>query len=219
MKGLIYKDLQTLLAYKNSLILFCLSFLLISFTNNNFQNILPFMLIFLSTMSVMSTFSFDEQAKWNRFALTLPIDKKDLVKSKYYLYLLLGIAGLLIGFLVMIILTLVSNTAFSIAESISILVGTFLGISIFASIQYPIIYKFGLEKARIYLFGLVFLFVGIIGGGAILFENMSFSWPISFTIPTIIIEYGLPIFLLMIAFLILYLSYRISLRIFMKKEF
>lgn len=219
MKGLIYKDFQNLLAYKNSLILFCLSFFLISITNNTMQGILPFMLVFLCTMSVMSTFSFDEQAKWNRFALTLPIQKKDLVRSKYCLYLLLSFVGLVVGFIVTMILASMTVKGFHLEETLGILLGTFVGLTIFASVQYPIIYKFGIEKARIYIFGFAFLFVGLIGGVAFLLEKFPIKLNLSIAIPKSVINVGGPILLLAIILLIFYLSYRISLHIFMKKEF
>ena len=58
----------------------------------------------LITMILFGSFSFvssvsDDKSNWNRFQLVMPVKRKDVVTSKYFIYLLfMGIALVIIGF-------------------------------------------------------------------------------------------------------------------------
>ena len=91
--------------------------------------------------------------------------------------------------------------------------GTVFGTLLVLAIMYPIIYKFGVEKARIGIFLIVF---GIVIIGSLLanfidlsniFKSLSF------------LEDYIILILIIIAILMVYISYKISEKIFSKKEF
>ena len=88
-----------------------------------------------------------------------------------------------------------------------------MGISLVLSIMYPIIYKFGIENARIAILVLIFGTV-FLGGFALKFIDLS-NIP---SLPKFLDNYLLLI-LSFLSILILYISYKISLKIYCKKEF
>jgi len=77
-----------------------------------------------------------------------------------------------------------------------------------------LIYKFGIEKSRIAIIILVFGFVGIIA----LFSKLNINIKLSLGVTNFLDNYWFIIFSL-IEMLVIYISYRISAHIYMKKEF
>ena len=55
------------------------------------------MSIIYSLMLLFTAVSYDEMAQFNKYALTLPVTRKDLVRSKYVLMLFLFLAGIVTG--------------------------------------------------------------------------------------------------------------------------
>ena len=108
-KGLITKDILQLKSYKRTLILYLIIFLSASIVQENSNSIigmaLPMLTLVFGMMSI-ATFSYDEMAKADNYLLTLPINKKDIVKAKYTLTVCATIigafAGLIVGVLIMV---------------------------------------------------------------------------------------------------------------------
>ena len=91
--------------------------------------------------------------------------------------------------------------------------GTVFGTLLVLTFMYPIIYKFGVEKARIGIFLLVF---GIVIIGSLLANYIDLSTVLK---PLAFLEDYLIIILIMVAMIMVYASYKISEKIFSKKEF
>ncbi len=210
MLGLIKKDL--LMIKSNFKVLVILLFVYGMMAING-EIDLSFLLSIMSVMIVISTFSYDTYNKWDAYTVTLPEGRKNSVRAKYLVTILLtGLTTILVTLLSIII-------SYSLAGKIDfeMLLATMLGsvfsASLIQSFMYPVIYKYGVEKARIGIFVVVFI-ITIIGG--ILFKNLDislFSQTINF------LNNYLEIILPVIMIVMVYLSYRISLRLYMKKEF
>ncbi|MGI5895266.1 MAG: ABC-2 transporter permease [Candidatus Merdivicinus sp.] len=111
--------------------------------------------IFLSAMTMMlvinstvSTFALDENAKWNSYALTLPLTPAQIVLAKY-LYALLSL--LICGGSVTVLSILVDSFTFH--EGAGLLAASSLGIflvyQLTEMLTIPIYFKVGVEKARL----------------------------------------------------------------------
>lgn len=165
---------------------------------------------FIIVMLFMSIFSYDEYNNWNAYAITLPGERKNIVKSKF-------VAGLFLT-LLSIVITVVLNCLVSVINSnlkfddfVSTLLGSVSAIVLIQAIMYPFIFKYGMEKGIIILFILSFAIVGII----VLFSKVinipldiiSFFNNYWFTIVSIILTISL------------FISYKISKKIYLKKEF
>lgn len=167
---------------------------------------------FIVVMLFMSTFSYDEYNKWDSYVVTLPNGRKNVVRSKYIASLILIVFAVIVTILLEFLVGL-TGSGLEFDKFISTLIGSTFAIILVASIMYPLIFKYGIEKGRIGLFVLVFGIVGIIGIFRKVFKADVFLNIISFfnsywfvTLPLVLIT-------------ILFISYKISEKIYLKKEF
>ena len=105
-KGLILKDLLQLKSYKKTLIVFIIVFVATSIAQENTKNILIVMMTLGLGMFSIATFSYDEMAKADKYLLTLPVTKKDIVMAKYILVISSTVLGAFVGVLTSIVLAI-----------------------------------------------------------------------------------------------------------------
>ncbi len=153
MIGLIIKDIISL--KKNLRILFII-FVLYGFMSIVSKDMSFFTGIFtiLFGFLTLNLYSYDEHAKWDTYALTLPIQRKDLAKVKYVMMILLNLTGLLISLLFNIIYKYTVDETVAILDNTknnSIIIATII---ILYSILLPVITKIGVDKARIIMIGI-----------------------------------------------------------------
>ena len=89
MKGLLIKDFLLLRSYGKSLLLMFLLFLIIGATSG--PAFIVGIVMIESVMLAVSTFSYDDMAKWNSYMLAMPVSRKTAVREKYALAFLLGL--------------------------------------------------------------------------------------------------------------------------------
>ncbi len=206
MLGLIKKDF---LIIKNNLKLIIVMLMVFFIMALGGQFNISFIPTFIIVMLFISTFSYDEYNNWDAYAITLPGGRKNIVKSKYIASLFLTLLSAVITVLLNYLISVINNTAVN--ELISSLLGSICAIVIIQSIMYPLIFKFGMEKGRIVLFILVFVMVGVIT----LLKN-------TIKIPTILVVLFNDYWFIVIPIILvisLLISYKISEKIYLKKEF
>ena len=209
MMGLIIKDLLLIKENWKQLLIFVLIFIVIGLEGNQ---ILTFVPIFLSLMVLLSTFSYDDYNKWNSYAVTLPNGRKNIVRAKYVASIGLSVLAILFTYL-MIIISGMMNHQLNLEETTITLLGCWSAVVLLQSFMYPLIFKVGLEKGRIFLF---VLFIGVSALLGLVFQNIKISLPaevISF------LEHYLVITLPLVMIILLSISYKISEKIVQKKEF
>ena len=222
MKGLIKKDLLNLASYKTTLLILII-FCGIGVIGSS-VNIAPLVICTIIGMISLSTFNYDEIAKSNKFILALPLTRKEVVLAKY----ILAITGIILGGILGIVLTLLVVNIMNIIRPndllsinyqslfINALSGMF-GISLIQAIQIPSIYKFGAEKGRIQMFVIIFLVIILIAGAGFLITNLCLNINTQ-EITNFLNKYG--IIILIISMILMYtISYKISSKIFLKKDF
>lgn len=209
MKGLIKKDIYTI---KGNLRIVLIIFAVFIVMTLNGKSDMSFILPLICVMLFVSTFSYDEYNKFDAYAIAFPSGREKIVKSKYFATTIVVIIGVLVTTLVSIIIGLVNNNL-DIETIISTSFGSLFAVSLIQAIMYPLIIKFGIEKGRIGLF-VGAMIITIVGGfllkdinpdsykGILDFLNNYFI----IIIPVVIIA-------------MLYISYRISRKIYLKKEF
>lgn len=112
-------------------------------------------IVLMSMMMTINTFSYDALAKWDRFGLSLPVTRKEVVAGKYVISLLLCFIGAAVSFaLSSVILMIKPVQGFGLAEHLLSLAGIVMVAMIFFSILLPLIFKFGVEKSRMLLIAL-----------------------------------------------------------------
>ena len=221
-KGLIKKDLYNLSSYKVSLLILVI-FCAIAIIGTGSINFGPIIICTILGMISLSTFSYDEISKSNKYILTLPTNRKEIIKAKYILAIGATILGGILGLVLTIIIGNVMNyfrpenlIDLNYGSLIATTIGGMFGISLIQAIQIPSIYKWGAEKGRVQMFILVFVLVLLVLGIGYLIMSSSLNINLA-TIENIMNQYGIIILLILMA-IMYYISYRISCRIYINKE-
>ncbi len=222
MKELIKKDLYNLASYKSSLIIMVL-FCGIAIIGTKAINFAPIIICTIVGMIALSTFSYDEISKSNKYLLTLPTNKKEIVKEKFILAIGATIFGGILGLLLTIIVINVMNYVrpenminIDYESLITTTIGGMWGISLIHAIQIPSIYKWGAEKGRIQMFILFFAIIAIVVGIGFLIAKANFNIDMEI-LKDFINKFGL-IFLVVLMIVMYYVSYKISYKIYKNKE-
>jgi ABC-type transport system involved in multi-copper enzyme maturation permease subunit len=217
MKGLVLKDFINL--KKNIKIFGALSvfyiFLSLAMDNSSYFGT---MFTFVFAMLTLSTYSFDEQAKWDSYALTMPVTREQVVRSKYVIMLLLTVTSMVFSFGVLLLLNLVMKSENLYTGILASALGAAV-VLIFYCITIPFITKLGVEKSR---FILVAIYMIPFFAGSMIFKAVRERYPEPpqslIRIGKFLVEYAyllIPVVIL-IALLI---SYSVSVGIYRKKEF
>lgn len=218
-KALIKKDLYNLSSYKVSIIIvviFC-SLAIISTGSVNYG---PIMISTIIGMSSLSTFNYDEISKANKYILTLPVSKKEIILSKYILTISSIIVGGFLGYFLSIVLASTMNVFNENKIDINLMrllystVGGLFGISLVETIQIPSIYKWGAEKGRIQMFAIIFSIIVISAIGFFFITKLNVDIT---NIKNFLNNYGI-IFLIILTMIMYYISYKISYKIYKNKE-
>lgn len=212
MKGLLIKDLLNMRRYAKLMLLFAL-FYAVLFSASGMTGISS-VIVLVFSMLVITTISYDDMAKWDRYALTMPVTKRDIVCSKYVLLLLFTGAGVVLSLIIEAIIAVVQRQI-NIPETLMAAEAVLLISLLFGAVMLPLIYRFGAEKARILLLLVVLLPTVLITGGMTLLKNLGFTLEASGL--NTILQYGL-VFSPVIVALLLYGSYRLSRHIFEKRD-
>lgn len=149
MKGLLLKDFYTAGNYKRSFFLLAAMVVIFIFAGMTTGSYIFLVLILMSTTIVNGNFSYDESARWDRFACALPLKRSTIVAARYLFALLFMLALVLAGGLLLVIAAVVRGQT----ETLPVSLVGILAASLFSlfsmSITLPASYKLGPEKARI----------------------------------------------------------------------
>ncbi|HHX62420.1 MAG TPA: ABC-2 transporter permease [Epulopiscium sp.] len=150
MIGLVIKDILNL---KNSFRTSLLILALFSFMAYQSQDPTYLMGMFVLIMSIqsISSISYDELAKWDVYALTMPISRVKLVISKYILSIMLSIIALIISGAISYFVILPTSNM----NTIEFLLSSYLVFAssiLLLSVLLPLIYRYGVEKSRLLIF-------------------------------------------------------------------
>lgn len=217
-KGLLIKDLLQLKSYKKTLLIFMIIFAFSAISEENGVSVMLITMITLGFgMFSMASFSYDETSKADRYILTLPITKKEVVLAKYILAIGFTIIGSIIG----ILLTFIMAFAFqkeilNLQEMILLGLGGILGISFIEAIQIPCIYKWGAERGRMQMLIVTAIIALLIGGLFFLGEKLNITLPSEQELA--ICSTFIPFILMGVIVLIYFISYKVAYRIYSNKE-
>lgn len=208
LRGLLLKDFFALRKTLKMFFIILAMFCAVSVITGD-SNISGGMILMLMIMLPLNSMSYDEYYKWDKYALTMPISRAQLVQSKYVMTALLAVGC----FALLLVLGLFSSRAGDLFDSlVSTVVLTVIGL-LYGALILPLAYRYGVEKAR-------WLFVASVVGFVVLVGLLGFFATAFISVD--LLTGGLTAALvcaLPIAVLIFYLSYRISVNIVEKKEF
>lgn len=203
MKGLLLKDMLTLKRQGRILILLMGLYVIMSIMMKD-SSVYSGMVLMICSMMPFTAAGYDERAHWEKYGLSLPVTRKQMVLSKY----LLGLIFIGVGAVIVLIFNLVMGTV-TIKESL-VVTAALCGCGLVVlSFTMPVIFKFGVEKGRFVIIALVFVPVA----GSMVLSNLKLRVPDTETL--LHLAWAAPVIVL----LILLISIVLSIDIFEKKEF
>ena len=202
MKGLMKKDFLMLWRASRAFLLICVLFIAMSAISQD-NIIFLFMPIMISGLLPSTLLSYDERCKWQEFSGALPVSRAQLVSAKY----LLGLGCMTFILLVTLIVHLIVRR-FPPQTLLSML-GAIYGLSLFISaVSLPMMFKFGVEKGRLWYYATLVLVGGASGASA--------------GVATDFFNEGLPsyVWLIFVFGVVIYaLSWLLAIRFYQKREF
>ena len=155
MNALLVKDWMTSKGLIKNYLLILVIYAVIAYVNDNIY-LFSGLLIMIPLLMVINSMAYDERANTNKLMLASGISRKQLALSKYVFALILIIVMTVVN-------TLVVGMIVDLSEAV--LTSLFMGLigMTYVSLLLPVIYKFGTEKARIYMMiGFLIPFAGVI---------------------------------------------------------
>lgn len=215
MKGLLLKDFLILKAQGKIYAAMLLLYGALSLAGNS--SLFSAMLAVIMMILPLSSFTMDEQARWDKFAAVLPDGRRKIVRCKYQLLLLLTVIVLAVGLAFSVVLVHFGRTVeMDLPELLlfgvtSCAAGLLINLLIF-----PFLFKYGSTKSRIILvtaFGLMFAAITLV---SFLIKPTGLKLPTLNHIPSLEVLGAIAAAVLLIIGIV---SYRCSMRIYANKEF
>lgn len=209
MKGMIKKDL---LMIKNNHKTIMITLAIYIFYSIVYEIDMSFFLPFMGLMLCISTINYDEYNNWNIYATSLPQGRINVVKSKYISTTLVIAVLTIISFILSLLFGIYKNNL-NINESIQGIMVYLITIMFIMSLMYPILFKYGSEKARIAMIIIGFIIFGI---------TMLVTKVVNIEISKELIKFletYLPIIFIVSVTVIILFSFYISKKIYLKREF
>lgn len=218
--GLITKDLLQLKSYRKTLIIFILIFVFSGIAQETTKGVGVMIAVMLTLgfgMFGMATFNYDEQSKADRYILTFPLTKKEILIAKYILIISATIIGAVVGIIASsLIVFIIDKQLPDLYDYINVALGGILGVGLIEAIQIPCVYKWGAEKGRIQMFIVAAIIMLLIGGIFFVAQEANINFPISNMLNTV--TNFLPIVLILATLIIYYISYIVSYKIYKNRE-
>lgn len=222
MKGLLYNDYMSIQKVLKTVAIIVVLFGTLAIMSGNVMFAASYIEIVFVLMVPINIFYADEKNKWEQYAFTMPISKKQYVLEKYIFFLIVQLFGYILSYIIVLCAYLHNKT--SVDNDIFAMINVVSAVSmLLAILGIPILLKWGAEKGRIALIAIMII-------PLILIKALESSHKLTgvldafgkYIVDTKIVEvfedtYGLILFIPM--FILYGISYLLSLQIYKKKEF
>ncbi len=169
MRGLLVKDIlgmKSFFKFFLVMIAICTVIAVASESGAFSAGIVASVSIFIGGMMGFTSFAYDTAYGWDSYVLTMPYTRKQIVLSKYLFSLLITGIGAGLGLLLNMVLVAAGVSAQD-ASMWKVLALLFCMVGIFISIMIPLVFRYGIEKARIIViivFIVPFMLLATLGG-------------------------------------------------------
>lgn len=168
------------------------------------------MQLFIFIVNVGTPLHADVVSKWNKFELTLPVKRNDIIKAKYISFAVLFLFGVIMGSITAI--SVCVSSGFS--DMQSVLYGYEFGLTLSATtagIMFPLMLKFGTEKNEMIMILSAIASVGLLFLVSAVLTPLTGEMNIKHSLVGIVST--------IVALVIFVSSYFVSIRIYRHKEF
>ena len=156
MTGLIAKDFLVMRKSIRTYILFLIFYSIMAALGIFPVSIVTTLVQLIIMMMPLSTFSYDELARWDRYAFSLPLGRRAVAGARYLFALLLSLFAALFGLVSCLVLAVFFHDPNLVENCLTVTVSLALGL-LYCDILLPLTYKLGPERARPYFYLVIFL--------------------------------------------------------------
>lgn len=160
MMGMIYKDFLVQRKQLGYFAVFFLVYTLLAVADVMPLAIMYTMTVLIGMMLPMSTFAYDDLARWNKYAAATPAGRRGIVAGKYVFSLLAILAAAAVSALLLTAVVVLKPELGPLDEGLIGLLICVLIAVIINAVMLPVLVKFGAEKSRLIS---IIIFVAIFG--------------------------------------------------------
>ncbi len=213
MKGLLLKDFYLLYGYSKQYVII-LGFMAVWSVFMKSFSFLAVYALMLGGMLVISLMTIDENTHFGRYALTMPLSRKTMIKEKYVAFIICMTTGCALALLIEALAVGTPWYEGEVEWAMVVIMAAFFTIAY--SIYFPVVYKFGMEKAR-YTYILIMILMGAVILGVV---NLTGDEPVMILeeVPAVLTAVCLIGILLVVDAAAIIISYHVSLKIVKNKE-
>ena len=217
MMGFVYKDVLILRKQLTYYLVFLVIYGALSALGALPYSVLAGLVVLIPLIVPMSCFSYDDLAHWDKFAAATPAGRRGVVTGRYVFFLLTLAASAVVVIAMLLLLGAAGLIELTDWWEPVLVVLTCASVTmILDGIAFPILFKFGAEKAR--TISLV-LFAAIFGGCMLIgFLSVGPSGEVGLPGWLDILLTWLPLLAVLLGVAVLAVSYVLSLRIYTRKE-
>lgn len=154
MTGLVLKDLLMMRKTLKTYMFFFAAYLAMSVVGIFPISFATSIITLIITILPISAFSYDEMAKWDRYAASLPLGRRKIVGARYLFILLLILLAAAFGLAATVISSIIEEGNM-LEMLLTMLVILTYGLAL-NDIVIPLTYKLGPERSRSYLYIIIF---------------------------------------------------------------
>ena len=209
MKGMIKKDFLMIANNKKALLVALLLYVVYTFM---FDVDMSFFLPIMGMITCISTISYDDYNNWHTYASSLPQGRENVVRSKYIVAIIMILATAVFSLICTYFIKMIKPDIIT-GNNFEIIFGAIMGVAIIMSIMYPITINFGAGKGRL---AIIITGLGFYG----LFMLATEVLHIKITPNTLeFLDTYFPYIASVVTIVIISISYLISKKLYLKKEF
>ncbi|WP_214482180.1 ABC-2 transporter permease [Bacillus sp. SM2101] len=205
-----YLVYRSVFAYSGLAIL--VSGLMLFFGDTSMYRFAALLTTLLVAMPAIEIIKYEGKSGYDKYVLTLPVSRSNIVKSHYFFYLLTVIIGTILSYAILYVYGLISESPINAILNI-VFLGTVI-VLISGAIAYPFLYVFGLEKSDAISIGSAFgglvTTLGLQSLVGYLIEQLPLNIDHSLFVPVIFLLFGIIIYIL---------SFFVAALIYRRKEF
>ena len=183
--------------------------------------VIPFSMWVVLSYSTNPFYS-EEKGELNNLFLTLPVKRRKIVAGRYVSSLILLLLGVIMGLAIMPVVRHFSNSQWwlSVESNIAIVAVSILLFAVFNLFMFPLLFKLGYQKGKVWgLYLPAVVFVVLYFGYNIIMvvsdRNITFEFLVFAGENMLLVSGGV----MLLSVFILLLSFRLSLRVYLRRDF
>lgn len=208
MTGLILKDFLILRKTLRSYLLMLAIYVAVAFLGYWSASFVGGFMMVMVSMLPMNVFAYDKQAKWDVYGLSLPVGRTKTVAARYLAVLIMFAASAVLTTVLGVALNIAGRMEERLEEYLLSCAICVVIAMLINAVMLPLLYKFGPERARIMLFGVM----GVIALVAVVFliPLGGLEWLKSLDAPTLEQIAAVPVAAVIAGLVLLVLSFLLS---------